>query len=530
MSTVNKKPSFGVNQGNSAQKAGLEYGKVPPQAVDLEEAVLGAMMLEQQAVNKVVDILKPEMFYKEAHQRIYDAIRNLFSESEPIDILTVNQRLTKNGELEIVGGSYYIMQLTNRVASGANAEFHARIIQQKFIQRELIRISSNIISDAFEETTDVFDLLDRAEKNLFEVAESNLRRSAVNMADIVKEALEKIEDAAKNEGNISGIASGFHHLDNLTSGWQPSDLVILAARPGMGKTAFVLSLARNVAVESKKSVALFSLEMSAIQLVTRLISSESEISADKLKKGNLSDSEWEHLTQSINSLSDAKIYIDDTPALSIFELRAKSRRLAAQKNIELIVIDYLQLMTATVDKGGGNREQEISMISRGLKALAKELKLPIITLSQLNRSVETRGGDKKPQLSDLRESGAIEQDADMVCFLYRPGYYNINEDFNGEAYPEGYTELIVAKHRNGALDDVKLQFLGQYAKFTNAISGFGAEDYFEATQSANMDSGQGMAPNDSFDSESEATIKILGSKLNDPSPMDPDAFANDPFS
>ncbi len=529
MSTVNKKPSLGVNQSGSARNTALEYGKIPPQAVDLEEAILGAMMLEQQAVNKIIDILKSDMFYKEAHQRIYSAIRTLFEQSEPIDILTVNQSLTKSGELEIVGGSYFIMQLTNRVASGANVEFHARIIQQKYIQRELIRISSNTISEAFEETTDVFDLLDRAEKNLFEVAENNLRRSALDMADVIKDALTKIEEASKNEGNISGIATGFHHLDNLTSGWQPADLVIIAARPGMGKTAFVLSLARNVAVDYKKSVALFSLEMSSIQLVTRLISSETEISADKLKKGNLSDSEWKHLTQSINSLSNAKIYIDDTPALSIFELRAKSRRLKAQKNIELIIIDYLQLMTATTDKIVGNREQEISTISRGLKALAKELELPIITLSQLNRSVETRGGDKKPQLSDLRESGAIEQDADMVCFLYRPGYYNIDESHTGEAYPEGYTELIVAKHRNGALDEIKLQFLGQFAKFTNAISGFGAEDYIEASQSNNMNPNQGMAPNNSFDDESEATIKIMGSKLNDQPPLEPSDSDGTPF-
>ncbi len=529
VTSMKKRPDLGINKGNSTQATAMEYGKIPPQAVDLEEAVLGAMMLEQQAVNKVIDILQVDMFYKEAHQRIFGAIRKLFEESEPIDILTVNQRLTKNGELELVGGSYFIMQLTNRVASGANAEFHARIIQQKYIQRELIRISSDIISDAFEETTDVLDLLDRAEKNLFEVAENNLRKSAVNMADVVKDALEKIQEAASQEGNISGIATGFHHLDNLTSGWQPADLVILAARPGMGKTAFVLSLARNIAVDYKKSVALFSLEMSSIQLVTRLISSEAEISADKLKKGDLNTEEWNHLTQSISSLSNAQIFIDDTPALSIFELRAKSRRLKAQKGIEMIIIDYLQLMTANVDKGGGNREQEISTISRGLKALAKELELPIITLSQLNRSVETRGGDKKPQLSDLRESGAIEQDADMVCFLYRPGYYNITENLNGEAYPEGYTELIVAKHRNGALDEIKLQFLGQYAKFTNAISGFGAGDYFEATKSTDSDPTQGMTPNDNFDKESEATIKILGSKLNDEPTLDSDNSENTPF-
>jgi len=280
----------------------------------------------------------------------------------------------------------------------------------------------------------------------------------------------------------------------------------------MGKTAFVLSLARNVAVDYKKSVALFSLEMSSVQLVTRLISSEAGISADKLKKGNLTDTEWSDLNKSIGALNDAKIFIDDTPALSIFELRAKSRRLKSKENIQMIVIDYLQLMTANVDKGGGNREQEISTISRGLKALAKELELPIVTLSQLNRSVETRGGDKKPQLSDLRESGAIEQDADMVCFLYRPGYYNITESPDGEAFPEGYTELIVAKHRNGALDDIKLTFIGQFAKFTSAIEGFGADEYIQAASGA-PEAGSGMLPNNDFDSETPTMT--ISSKMND---------------
>lgn len=512
MTNFKSKANFASTTSNQARNTAMEYGKVPPQAVDLEEAVLGAMMLEQQAVNKVIDILKPDMFYKEAHQYIFKAIFKLFEESEPVDILTVNQRLTKNGELEIAGGSYYIMQLTNRVASGANAEFHARIIQQKYIQRELIRISSDIIKDAFEETTDVLELLDKAERNLFTIAENNLRKSAVNIASLVKEAIEKIEEAKKQEGNISGIASGFHHLDHLTGGWQASDLIILAARPGMGKTAFVLSLARNIAVDYKKSVAIFSLEMSSVQLVTRLISSESGISADKLKKGNLTTAEWSDLSKSIGALNEAKIFIDDTPALSIFELRAKSRRLKSKEDIQLIVIDYLQLMTANVDKGGGNREQEISTISRGLKALAKELEIPIVTLSQLNRSVETRGGDKKPQLSDLRESGAIEQDADMVCFLYRPGYYNIDENPNGEVYPEGYTELIVAKHRNGALADIKLTFIGQYAKFTNAIEGFGADDYALATESAQAGK-MGIMPNDDFDSE-KPTMTIP-SKMNE---------------
>ncbi len=494
VSNYKKNRQGSYNQTN----AGLEYGKIPPQALDLEEAVLGAMMLEQYAINKVIDILQPDMFYKQAHLHLFEAIKSLFSKSEPIDILTVNKELSSQGNLDIVGGSFYIMKLTDKVSSAANVEFHARIIQQKYIQRELIRISSEIIKAAFEETTDVLDLLDKAETNLFTIAENNLRRSASNMEDVIKLAINKIEDAAKQEGDISGIPSGFHKLDNLTSGWQPSDLIVLAARPGMGKTAFVLSLARNIAVDYGRAVAVFSLEMAAVQLVTRLISSETQISGDKLRKGSLDTNEWAQLSERISGLSKAKLYIDDTPALSIFELRAKSRRLKSQHNIQMVIIDYLQLMTAGGD-GSGNREQEISLISRSLKALAKELELPVIALSQLSRNVETRGGTKRPMLSDLRESGAIEQDADMVCFLYRPEYYKIEVNENNEPYPPGYTELIVAKHRNGALEDIPMKFEHNYAKFVNLTESFG--DDFD----------DGMMPNNNFD----APPTIIGSKMND---------------
>lgn len=445
---------------------GVEMGKLPPQAVDLEEAVIGAMMLEQTAVNTVIDILKPSSFYKENHSKIYEAIIALFQKGEPIDILTVTHALRKQGDLEVIGGPLYISQLTNRVASTANIETHARIIAQKFIQRELIRISNEVIKDAYDETSDVFDLLDKAESNLFQVAEGNIRKNYDKMSILIKTALDQIESARQNTHGVSGVPSGFTELDRVTSGWQRSDMIVVAARPGMGKTAFVLSMARNMAVEFQIPVAIFSLEMSSVQLVQRLISSETEIDAEKLRKGNLQDHEFHQLHQRISRIADAPIFIDDTPGLSVFELRAKCRRLKAQHGIQMIIIDYLQLMTVGGEVKGGNREQEISTISRSIKGIAKELDVPVIALSQLSRQVETRGGDKRPLLSDLRESGAIEQDADIVAFIYRPEYYNIDTDADGNP-TQGTGTIIVAKHRNGALADVKLRFVGRLAKFTN---------------------------------------------------------------
>lgn len=473
-----------------------EHGKVPPQAIDLEEAVLGAIMLEKDALTAVIDIIKAEVFYKESHQMIFAAISRLFGKSEPVDILTVTNELKNSGELDIVGGPYFITQLTNRIASAANVEYHARIISQKYIQRELIRISSEIIKDAFEDTSDVFDLLDRAEQNLFAVSESNLRRNYDDMQSLVTEAIKEIEAGKDNEGHLRGIPSGFTDLDRVTNGWQKSDLIILASRPGMGKTAFALSMARNCAIDFGKAVAIFSLEMSSIQLVTRLISSETQLSADKLKKGNLESYEWEQLHAKINALTDAKLLIDDTPALTVFELRAKCRRLKAQHDIDMVIIDYLQLMSGS-GENKGNREQEISTISRSLKALAKELEIPIIALSQLSRAVETRGGSKKPILSDLRESGAIEQDADMVMFIYRPEYYKIDQDEDGNS-TAGIAEICIAKHRNGALKDIPLRFIDKFAKFVDLDN----SDY------AYTD----MAPSDDFDAQSTRTIP---SKMND---------------
>ncbi len=484
-------------QKNTLFQGLAEHGRIPPQAVDLEEAVLGALMLEQNALTAVIDILKPEVFYKESHQIIYGAIHRLFAKSQPIDILTVTSELKLSGQLELVGGAYFITQLTNRVASTANIEYHARIVTQKYIQRELIRISSDIIKDAFEDTTDVFDLLDKAEKSLFAVSESNFRRSFDSMQSLVREAIKDIQSARTHEGNLRGIPSGFTDLDRITAGWQKADLIILAARPGMGKTAFVLSMARNIGVDFNIPVAMFSLEMSSIQLVTRLISSETQLSADKLKKGNLENYEWEQLNAKIGKLVDAPIYIDDTPALSIFELRAKCRRLKAQYDIQIIIVDYIQLMS-TGEDNKGNREQEISTISRSLKALAKELSVPIITLSQLNRSVETRAGSKRPILSDLRESGAIEQDADLVCFIYRPEYYKLEQDEQGNS-TRGMAELIIAKHRNGPLGDIRMQFIDKFAKFT---------DY----EGGSIEQSAGMPSDYEYPSENSYTV---ASKMNE---------------
>ena len=445
----------------------LEKGKIPPQAIDLEEVVLGAMMIDKKGVDEVIDILSPDAFYKDAHKYIFEAIFKLFESSEPIDLLTVSAQLKKDQKLDLVGGDFYLISLTQRVSSSAHIEFHARIILQKFIQRSLIKISNEIIEDAYDETKDVFDLLDNAEAKLYEVTQGNVKKSTETAQSLVIQAKKKIEEISNKDG-LSGIPTGFDKLDKLTSGWQPSDLIIVAARPGMGKTALTLTMARNIAVDFNQAVAFFSLEMSSVQLITRLISSETGLSSEKLRTGKLEKHEWEQLNVKVKTLEKAPLFIDDTPSLSIFDLRAKARRLASQYDIKVIMIDYLQLMTAGGSQKGGNREQEISMISRNLKALAKELNVPVIALSQLSRAVETRGGSKRPLLSDLRESGAIEQDADIVSFIYRPEYYKIDEWDDEERSPtEGQGEFIVAKHRNGGLDNIRLKFIGHLGKFDN---------------------------------------------------------------
>ena len=444
-----------------------ELGKIPPQALDLEEAVLGAIMLERDALYEVMDILTPESFYREEHAEIYKACVGLFEKSQPIDILTVTEYLRNKGKLDFVGGPYGLTEFTNRVGSAANIQFHARIIQEKYILRELIRISSGVQTKAYDPQTDVFELLDEAENDLFGISEGNFKNQDRSMGSLISEAITNIEELKDKTDGLTGIGSGFTELDRITSGWQRSDLIILAARPAMGKTAFVLSLARNAAVDFNIPVALFSLEMSNLQLVNRLISSEAHIRGDKLRNGNLEEYELAQLHSKIDKLSNAKIFIDDTPALNVFDLRAKARRLKDRHGIGMIVIDYLQLMSGGTDnKGQGNREQEISKISRSLKGLAKDLNVPVIALSQLSRAVETRGGTKRPMLSDLRESGSIEQDADQVMFLYRGEYYGFEQDEDGNPC-QGVGEVIIAKNRHGGTANVRLRFVGEFAKFTN---------------------------------------------------------------
>jgi replicative DNA helicase len=448
---------------DSTELAALELGKKPPQAVDMEEAVLGALMIEKSAIVDIQGLLVPESFYLETHQKIYKSITDLAGRHEAIDIYTVASELKKSDNLEFVGGPYYLSQLSGKVGSAAHIEYHAKIVAQKYIQRRLIEIASEIQRESFEDKSDVNDLLDSAQQKIFEIAERNMRNEAKPISGVIELTIQEMEVSSAREDGFSGVPSGFTSLDRITSGWQSSDLIIVAARPSMGKTAFVLSMARSIAVDFNKGVAFFSLEMSAIQLVKRLMVSETGLTSDKIRNGKLEDHEWYQLETKIQALSASPLYIDDTPALSIYEFRSKARRLVQNHSIQLIVIDYLQLMTGPPEMKG-MREQEVSAISRSLKAIAKELGVPIIALSQLNRSVETRSGNKRPQLSDLRESGAIEQDADLVAFIHRPEYYGFTEDEDGNSLI-GIAEIILAKHRNGAVGDVKLRFRSEEAKF-----------------------------------------------------------------
>ena len=459
-----KNNSWKDKKRDAVDISSLVYGKVPPQARDLEEAVLGAIMLEKSAFDVVVEILKPQCFYQDSHQKIYAAMQGLQQKNQPIDILTVVQELKLRGELEWVGGPFAITSLTNAVVSAANIEAHSRIILQKFIQREVIRIGGEMVGAGYEETADAFDLLDESENKLFEITNHHLRRDFSKIDAVLVKTVQRIEKMRHSDETITGVPSGFPTLDRVTNGWQPTDLIILAARPAVGKTAFALNLARNAAKSRKEvPVAFFSLEMSSEQLVQRIISAESDVWLEKISRGKMDDNEYATLyAKGIQRLAQAPIYIDDTAALNVFELRAKARRLKNKHNIGMIIIDYLQLMSGAGQKGQ-NREQEISTISRNLKTLAKELGIPIIALSQLSRAVENRQ-EKLPQLSDLRESGAIEQDADMVMFIYRPEYYEINQDGAGES-TKGLTDVRIAKHRHGTLETIHLKALLHVQKF-----------------------------------------------------------------
>lgn len=470
-------------------------GVVPPQAVELEETVLGALMLEKDSIIAVQEYLTADAFYTEEHRLIYKAIESLSAELKPIDLYTVTESLKSRKELKKVGGAAYLAQLTQKVGSAANVEFHAKIIAQKHVQRELIRSATEIQRRSYDEEQDVTDLIGFAESEIFKVAEGHVKRSVQNAKDILSKALAQIEQASKNTSAFNGVPSGFMAIDRVTLGWQPSDLIIIAARPSMGKTAFVLSMARNMAIDHEAPVAFFSLEMSAVQLMMRLIVAETGLSGTDIKSGRLTPEQWRHLESATKPLGTAPLYIDDTPALSVFEFRSKARRLKIHHDLKIIVIDYLQLMTGNQDSKG-NREQEVAFISRTLKAIAKELDVPIIALSQLNRSTETRGGSKRPQLSDLRESGAIEQDADIVAFIHRPEYYGINTDENGMP-TAGMAEIILAKHRNGAVTDIKLRFLKDQARFAdmdadeNSTAADPMGGYSQISSSAN-------APDDGF--------------------------------
>ncbi len=472
-----KNPIFDINEQLGA--------KLPPQAVELEMDVLGALMLERGTEDIVSVILSAESFYKTEHQKIFTAITNLADENHPIDYHTVIEKLKKNGDLDAAGGVSYVMQLTQRVGSSAHIEYHSKIIAQKFIQRELIRLSSEIQTRSYDETEDVADVIEYAQKEIYELTLGTITKDAVNISQLLNDAIDNIEEAKNKKDGLSGVPSGFSSLDKVTSGWQNSDLVIVAARPSMGKTAFVLSMARNMTVEHKKTIAFFSLEMSSLQLITRLISSETELPSQKLRSGNLADHEWQQLEFKIKSLEKARIFVDETPGISLNELRTKCRKLKTKEDIDLIIIDYLQLMTGPKELKG-NREQEVSTISRGLKGLAKELDLPVIALSQLNRSVEMRSGNKRPQLSDLRESGAIEQDADIVMFIHRPEKMGIEQDPTDGSSTRGLAQIIIAKHRNGEICDVDLRFRDDFARFEEFDGGFAA--YTENIESNSFDS------------------------------------------
>lgn len=462
-----------TNSRRKPQSSQVEdsLGRLQPQELEFEKSVLGALLLEKDAYSLISDILTPESFYDPRNQKVYSAISKLHVAQHPVDILTVVEQLRTDGTFDEVGGVAYLSSLTQNIVSSSHIEYHARVIAQKSTARELISYSANVQDKAFDPTQDIDELMQEAEGSLFKLSQKKLKKDYQQIDSVITEAYEMLHKAAERTDGMSGIASGFHALDRMTSGWQNSDLVILAARPAMGKTAFALSMAKNIAVDQNIPVALFSLEMSNVQLINRVIVNTCEIKGEKIKSGQLEDYEWAQLDNKIKDLIGKPMFVDDTPSLSVFELRTKARRLVKEHGVRLIMIDYLQLMNAS-GMSFGSRQEEVSTISRSLKGLAKELNIPILALSQLNRGVENRPGgentldSKRPQLSDLRESGAIEQDADMVIFIHRPEYYHLYKDENGNDL-RGKAVIIIAKHRNGAVGDVLLTFKGQYARFEN---------------------------------------------------------------
>ncbi len=487
------------------------YGHLQPQAVELEKAVLGALMVDKDAYSIVCEILRPESFYEPRNQMIYSAVQKLSIEEKPVDILTVTEELSRMGTLEEVGGPMYITELSGRVATSAHVEYHARIIAQKSLARQLISFAGGVETKAYDETKDTDELMQEAEGELFALSQKNMKKDYTQIDPVLGEAMDMLKKAAAQKGGLSGLTSGFYKLDDMTSGWQNSDLIIVAARPAMGKTAFALSMAKNMAVDNGIPVALFSLEMSNVQLVNRLIVNTCDIPGNKIKSGQLDPNDWKRLDARIKLLMGAPMYVDDTPSLSVFELRTKARRLVREHGIKMIMIDYLQLMNASGTKFG-SRQEEVSTISRSLKGLAKELNIPIIALSQLNRGVEQRDGEgKKPQLSDLRESGAIEQDADMVLFIHRPEYYRIYQDGNGNDL-HGMAQIIIAKHRNGAVGDVMLRFKSEMARFMNPED---EQLSAEAIDSAIKESKINAAPADTADDD---ITNIMLSQNQEPEP------------
>lgn len=485
------------------------YGHLQPQATDIERVVLGALMIDKDAFTVVSELIRPETFYESRNQKIYDAIQSLNLHEKPVDIMTVAEELKRKGELEEIGGPAYIVDLSSHVASSAHIEYHARILAQKFLARQLIQFASMVETDAFDETVDVDELMQKAESSLFELSQKNMAQDYTQIDPIVKQAHDLLVKAARNKenGGLTGVPSGFHKLDGITAGWQASDLIIIAGRPAMGKTSFALSIAKYIAVDKRIPIAFFSLEMNNVQLVNRLISNVCSVPGHKILNGQLTLDEWERFDSNLRKLDGAPLYVDDTPGLSIFELRTKARRLAREHGIKVLMIDYLQLMNANGARFN-NRQEEVSTISRSLKGLAKELDIPVIALSQLNRTVEAREGleGKRPQLSDLRESGAIEQDADMVLFVHRPEYYHIYQDEKGNDL-HGMAQIIIAKHRKGATGDVLLNFRGEFTRFANP------ED---------VDFYTPFLPG-------EPGGEIIGSRMNDEEPLPPSPPERAPF-